>query len=106
MSSELPQTYLECSNRIPSLTRGFGLGDIQDIDETRVPVPTGGGSHAGIVVPTAYRINAEKALVRYPEQEANGEDVAIAKYRLHRSERALNIAKELPEHAETAVESR
>lgn len=79
---------------------------MQDIDETRVPVLIGGGSLEGIVVPTAYRINAEKALARYPGQGANGEDMGIAKYRLPRSKRALNIAKELPERAETAVVSR
>ena len=44
---------------------------MRDADDTRASVPTRGNSPEGIVMPTAYRINAERALARYPEQAAN-----------------------------------
>ena len=44
---------------------------MQNPDETQASVPGGGDSLDGIVLPTAYRINAERALARYPERAAN-----------------------------------
>ena len=44
---------------------------MRNSDAKRVPALEGGDSLNGIVLPTAYRINAEKALARYPRQAAN-----------------------------------
>lgn len=44
---------------------------MRDADDTRASVPRRGNSPECIVMPTAYRTNAEKALARYPEQAAN-----------------------------------
>ncbi len=46
-------------------------GAMENSDARRAPAPEGGDSLDGIVLPTAYRINAEKALARYPRQAAN-----------------------------------
>ncbi len=40
-------------------------------DATHGSPLTGGGGLEGIMVPTAYRINADRALARYPQQAAN-----------------------------------
>ena len=44
---------------------------MQNSNATQAPILGGGGNLDDIVVPTAYRINAEKALARYPRQAAN-----------------------------------
>ena len=46
-------------------------GAMENSDARRAPALEGGDSLDGIILPTAYRINAEKALDRYPRQAAN-----------------------------------